>query len=136
MPEVMTLYSWDWAWSETVFTERLAGRMYDTFPPGLREALGALEPLSRYLRLTQFTLFTDFIVSHDMPLYIMNDHELRRHQYFGCGSPTDLTGAQDDFERNHLLPPSTFAKLLREVSYQDQAAVGKTTLKTTMDYQY
>lgn len=38
---VMTLYSWDWAWNETVFTERLAGKMYDVSPPDLKKALGA-----------------------------------------------------------------------------------------------
>ncbi|KZV70067.1 hypothetical protein PENSPDRAFT_752865 [Peniophora sp. CONT] len=108
----MTLYSWDWVWNETVFTERLAWKMYDVCPPDLRRAL-------------------DFIVSHDMPVYIQDERELRRHVYFGCGPVVDWTRCKGDFERSELLSPEAFVESLQAVHCHVQASVARTFRRWT-----
>ncbi|VDC01699.1 unnamed protein product [Peniophora sp. CBMAI 1063] len=103
----MTLYSWDWAWNETLFNERLAWKTYEVCPPGLKKAL-------------------DLIVTHDIPVYIQDDRELRRHVYFGCGSLVDLTKARGGTESSNLLSPGEFARSLRSVGPHVQASMLRT----------
>ena len=59
-----------------------------------------------------------------MPVYIQNDRELRRHVYFGCDPPGDLTQVKGGSERSTLLSPGEFVSNLRTASVDVQSAIG------------